>query len=237
MAGPPTTDLQVNTTRLIPDGSDLGSPLIDSSANQGRGRDDNLFIRTAIQNKVKTADPFNISHLLSDQLWNGKNGETDNYCPEPVHPTSSSLPPPLDSNNTSTSTNPPPRDGNNNNNSNSTKPKKSILKKFSRGNKGVKSVLNNAFVSILVCVYLLGCLPHSSVSAYEEPNGYEAPTTYDVGQLCGLTHRRRLPPSQSAVLHIHTKVPSGIQRSILVLMVALVERNYELYLHQIGRLT
>jgi hypothetical protein len=81
--GPPSnaTDLQVNTTRLVPDGSDLGSPLIDSSANQGIGRDDNLFIRTAIQNKVKTADPFNISHLLSDQQWNGKNGEIANYCP------------------------------------------------------------------------------------------------------------------------------------------------------------
>ena len=100
------TDLQVNTTRLVPDGSDLDSPLIDSGANQGIGRDDTLFIRMAIQNKVKTANPFNISRLLSDQQWNGKNGETDNYCPEPVHPTS-------------TSTHPPPRDGNNNNNSTS----------------------------------------------------------------------------------------------------------------------
>ena len=50
----------------------------------------------------------------------------------------------------------------------------------------------------------------------------------NVGQLCGLTHHRRLPPSQSAVLHIHTKVLSGIQRSILVLMVAFCVGGKEL---------
>ena len=148
------TDLQVNTTRLVPDGSDLGSPLIDPGANLNVDRNDTLFIRTANQNKVKTASPFNISRLLSNhQQWNGKNGETANYCLEPVQPTSSSLPPPHDGNNNSTST----------------KPKsKSILRKtFSRGNKGVKSVVNNGFVTILMCVCLFGCLPHSSASAYE----------------------------------------------------------------------
>ena len=81
------TDLQVNTTRLIPDGSLVSPPLIDSGANESIVPDDNLFIRSVIQNKVKAANPFEITRLLSDQQWNGKNGEVDNYCPRPVQPT------------------------------------------------------------------------------------------------------------------------------------------------------
>ena len=143
----------------------------------------NTLIRTAIQNNVQSANPFNISRLLSNQKEgapaddkNGEdakdvptdetNGEDADYFPMSRRETithrmlpASSLPPSHDGHTNSTSTKP--------------KSKSNLRKKFSRGTKGVKSVVNNAFVTILMCVCLFGCLPHSSASAYEELDTYE----------------------------------------------------------------
>ena len=95
-------------------------------------------------------------------------------------------------------------------------------------NKGIPSVMN-AFVTILACVCLLGCLPHSSASTYDKmpPLDIECKTVVFVE---GAHH----PMSRlvSVVVYRRPQVPQGIQQSMLVQTVVLEERNWDQFVTQ-----
>ena len=138
---------------------DVGTAMFTSNATSSSAGTANntLFInniKSSSSNSPATRNPFDVRRLLEDRPPSNENasedGELAPYCPVPISQPSSdgdSVPP-----------------------TSKFKSTKSILRKPSfkkNKKKGIPSVMN-AFVTILSCVCLLGCLPHSSASPFNE---------------------------------------------------------------------
>ena len=130
----------------------------DTSSSAGTANN-TLFInniKSSSSNSPATRNPFDVRRLLEDRPPSSavasEDGELAPYCPVPIsHPSSDVDGVPASSTSKFKST-------------------KSILRKpsFKKNKKrGIPSVMN-AFVTILSCVCLLRCLPHSSASPFNE---------------------------------------------------------------------
>ena len=127
--------------------------------------DDTLLIKTITSSGKPKLSPFDVRRLMENRPRTTEvtsdDGEPANYCPVPVsHPSSDGSAVPSDGNVVPASS------------KSKSKSTKSILRMpiFKKDkNKGIPSIMN-AFVTILTCVCLLGCLPHSSASNAASPS-------------------------------------------------------------------
>ena len=210
-----TTD-EVATDEIVPRPNtelDVGTAMLttnDTSSSAGTANN-TLFInniKSSSSNRPATCNPFDVRHLLEDRPPSSEvaseDGELAPYCPVPIsHPSSDVEDVPTSSTSKFKST-------------------KSILRKPSfkkNKKKGIPSVMN-AFVTILSCVCLLGCLPHSSASPFNviPPPDLECNTVefVDVDDTHRVAHH---PMSKSRLPVVYGKcLPEEIQQSMVVQM-------------------
>jgi len=156
-----TTD-EVATDEIVPRPNtelDVGTAMFTSNATSSSAETANntLFInniKSSCCDSTVTHNPFDVRRLLEDRPPSNEiaseDGELATYCPVPISQ--------------------PPSDGDSVPSTPKLKSTRSILRKPSfkkNKKKGIPSVMN-AFVTILSCVCLLGCLLHSSASPFNE---------------------------------------------------------------------
>ena len=142
----PNIELQAGTTMFS----------TNTTSSSMEPADDTLLIKTITSSGTPKLNPFDIRRLMEDRPSTTEvpsdDGETANYGPV-SHPSIPGSAVPASSKPNSKST-------------------KSVLRRpiFKKDkNKGIPSIMN-AFVTILTCVCLLGCLPHSSASNAASPS-------------------------------------------------------------------